>query len=411
MPQSTTPIIVFLYNRLFDPLIQGNFWLYIEDCLDDPNTEVDFHVITYEDPRHPLTETQMQLVAKWQAQGLKWTSLAWHPGTGLKQKLSDIWSGLLSVMRLRRKGYRHIITLGSVAGTFVYLYAVPLRLKLFLYQFEPHSEYAVDNGMWSENSWQTRISRVLERRAARFASVVASGTRFMQERVKDIWNSPAEFVKIATVANDRKFIFDQALRDQVRSELGLSLDRSVLFYPGKFDGLYYGDETAWMFAWLLQQDPKLFFLIVTPHDDDEVHARFERAGVSRNAYAICHSDYLDIHRYFFAADFAVIAVPPGPSKKFISNIKVGEYLCAGLPYLITRGVSEDYLFAEENDVGVVVDDFTEADIVAAWPKINDYLGRERHSLRQHCRDKGLGYRGFDTLNPRFRHAISILTKN
>ena len=105
----------------------------------------------------------------------------------------------------------------------------------------------------------------------------------------------------------------------------------------------------------------------------------------------------------------MIAVPPGPSKKFISNIKVGEYLCAGLPYLITRGVSEDYLFAEENEVGVVVDDFTESDIKAAWPKIQDYFERDPDERRKHCRDKGLGYRGFDTLNPRFRYAIDILT--
>ena len=111
------------------------------------------------------------------------------------------------------------------------------------------------------------------------------------------------------------------------------------------------------------------FLIVTPHDDLEVHALFDQACVPRNAYSIRHSDYSEIHRYYFAADFAVIAVPPGPSKKFISNIKVGEYLCAGLPFLITRGISEDHLVAEQQDVGVVVDDFVESDIKAAWPKI------------------------------------------
>ena len=30
-------VIVFLYNRLFDPLIQSNFWLYIKDYLEDPS--------------------------------------------------------------------------------------------------------------------------------------------------------------------------------------------------------------------------------------------------------------------------------------------------------------------------------------------------------------------------------------
>lgn len=403
------PVIIYLYNRLFDPIIQGNFWLYVADYLKDANSPVRFHVISYEDARFPLTDTELRQAEEWQAQGLEWTKLDWHPGIGIRQKLADLLTGFRLVAILRGKGYRHIVTLGSVAGTFAYLHAVPLRLKLFLYQFEPHSEYAVDNGMWPARSLQARVSRTLERRAARYATVVASGTRFMEERVKTIWRSKAAFIKMPTVVNDEKFIFDPTQRSDVRNSLGLTEDRKVLFYPGKFGGLYYGDETAFMFRWLREKEPTLHFLIVTPHDDDEVHARFERAGVPRDAYSIRHSGYADIQRYFFAADFAVIAVPPGPSKKFISNIKVGEYLCAGLPYLITRGVSEDYLFAEENDVGVVVADFTRADIEAAWPKIRDYLQRDPVGRRAHCRAKGVGYRGFRTLRPRFREAVSQLT--
>lgn len=403
-----TPIVLFLYNRLFDPLIQGNFWLYIRDIMDDKASGVDLHVITFENEDFPLTPEQEAQVTAWKAQGLVWTELSWHAGIGMKQKMKDFLSGFRTVFRLRRSGVRHIVTLGSVAGTYAYLYARFLGMKLFLYQYEPHSEYAVDNGMWPANSLQTKISRILEKRAARFATVVASGTKFMQERVKEIWRSRAAFVKIPTVANDKKFIFDPEIRKEMRADLGIDIKTKVLFYPGKFDGLYYGDETAWMFRWLLDEDPKLHFLIVTPHDDEEIIARFERAGVPAGSYSICHCDYVDIHRYFFAADFSIIAVPPGPSKKFISNIKVGEYLCAGMPYLITKGVSEDYIFAQENNVGVVVDDFVQSEITAAYPKIKSYLDQDPDTLRAHCREQGLGYRGFETLNPRFRKAIHIL---
>lgn len=408
---SDKPIVVlYLYNRLFDPLIQSNFWLYIRSYLDDADAPVQFHLITYEDPNFPLSAAERAKVQDWQAQGLIWTPLTWHAGTGMRQKMTDLLSGLRTIAGLRLKGRKHIITLGSVAGTFAYLIARLLFMRLFLYQYEPHSEYARDNGMWDVNGMQFKISQILERRAARFAAVVASGTRFMEERVKKTWGSRAAFVKIPTVANDQKFVFDAAIRAEMRAELGLTEERKTLFYPGKFGGLYYYDETAQMFRWLLDEDPSLFFLIVTPHEDDEVHGMFARAGVPREAYAICHSDYPGIHRYAFAADFAVIAVPPGPSKQFISNIKVGEYLCAGLPYLITEGVSEDYLFATERKVGVVVKDFEQAYITAAWPEIKAYLDQDPDARRAHCRVEGLGYRGFETLNPRFRRAVDILTK-
>jgi hypothetical protein len=410
MKRNKPKVVIFLYNRLFDPLIQGNFWLYIDDYLNDPDNPYEFHVVTYEDPRFPLSEEQQEKVSSWEAAGLGWTRLNWHPGTGLQSKLLDISSGFSAVARLRTKGFRHIVTLGSVAGTFGYLYGKSLGMRLFLYQFEPHSEYAIDNGMWSEDSLVYKASHYLERKAAFFATSIASGTRFMQQRLEDKWKVPGRFFKIATVANDRKFQFNAQEREETRKRLGLSDDQQVLFYPGKFGSLYYTEETAWMFRWLHDIEPRLHFLIVTPHEDDEVHALFEQAGVGRDAYTICHSDYPGIHPYFFAADFALIAVPPGPSKKFISNIKVGEYLCSGLPFLITKGISEDYLVATEQDVGVVVDDFRQEDIEAAWPEIRRFLEMDPETRRAHCREVGLGYRGFDVLNPVFKQAMDNLVK-
>jgi hypothetical protein len=401
-------VIIFLYNRFFDPLIQGNFWLYINDYLEDKDNRIQFHLVTYEDNRFPLSDEQVSNFKQWQKQGLEWTQLQWHPGKSLVSKFADVWSGLLAVSWLRFKGYGHIVTLGSVAGTYAYLFACLLRMKLFMYQFEPHSEYAADNGMWAKDSLQYRISHFLERRAAEFATAIASGTLFMQVRLKDEWGVKANFFKIPTVVNDQKFVFNQAVRDETRMELGIGTEKWVLFYPGKFGSLYYYEETAWMYRWLQELEPRLHFLIVTPHTDEEVISIFDSSNVARESYSIVHCDYVDIHRYYFAADFAVIAVPPGPSKKFISNIKVGEYLCAGLPFLITRGVSEDYLYAENQKVGAVVDDFIESAIKAAWPTIKGYLEMDEDERRTHCRKVGLDYRGFNSLNPIFKAAINAL---
>lgn len=403
-------VIIFLYNRLFDPLIQSNFWLYINNFLNDPDNPYQFQLITYEDKRFPLTADQQQLVEEWKAKGLQWKKLNWHPGQGMINKARDIISGFFAVMGCRFRGYKHITTLASVAGSFGYLYAVFLRMKLFLYQYEPHSEYAIDNKMWPPNSKQFKISHYLERKSAHFATVIASGTRFMEERLKQEWKVKGEFVKISTVANQDKFIFSQADRDATRKRLGITDDQWVLFYPGKFGDLYYREETAFMYKWLREMEPRLHFLIVTPHTDEEVKALFDQAAVSPEYYTIAHSGYEDIHTYYAAADFAVIAVPPGPSKKFISNIKVGEYLCAGLPFLITRGISEDYWYAENKGVGVVVDDFKEEYVKKAWPLMKEYFEMDKDKLRQHCREVGIDYRGFDKLNAQFRLAMSILTR-
>lgn len=408
MKQTKPKIIIFLYNRLFDQVNQSNFWLYIKDFLEDANNPYQFHVVSYEDSRFPLTHEQKSLLKQWQKQGLKWTPLQWHQGKELSKKFLDLMNGFFVVSKLRLQGYKYIATLASVAGTYAYTYSTVLRLRLFMYSFEPHSEYGVDNHMWTKESKQYKISHFLEERAARSAAVIASGTKFMQERLEKEWKTNAKFIKLPTVANDKKFTFNEQDRIEIRKKLDIPEETWLLYYPGKFGDLYYREEFAWMYRWLKEEEPRLHLLIVTPHADEEVKALFDSAGVSPDDYTIAHSDYIDIHKYNSAADFAIISVPPGPSKRFISNIKVGEYLCSGLPFLITRGVSEDYIYAEEKDVGVVVNDFTEEEIKKAWPKIKAYLTRDRDALRKHCREVGLDYRGFDNLNKRFKKAIDIL---
>jgi hypothetical protein len=400
-------VIIYFYNRLFDPVIQSNFWLYITEYLADPNSPYEFHLVTYEDERLPLDSSQLTLVHQWTSRGLGWTPLRWHPGSSLKCKIQDLMMGFLAVTRLRLQGFRHIVSLNSVAGAFAYLFSLVCGLKLWMYQYEPHSEYAVDNGIWRIESKQYKLAHFLERQAAYFATAISSGTRFMEERLTRDWGVKARFFKIPSVANSEKFQPDETIRARLREEWGIT-DRWVLLYPGKFGDLYYREEFAWMYRWLQKLEPRFYLLIVTPHSDEEVHALLAGAGVPRDSYRIEHSDYSQIQDFYFASDFGIISVPPGPSKKFISNIKVGEYLCAGLPYLIVRGVSEDYLYAEEKKVGVVVDDFSQSQIEAALPTISGYLAGDTTALRQHCRKVGLQYRGFQALQPVFDAALSYL---
>lgn len=407
----TTPIIIFLYNRLFDPLIQGNFWLYIKSYLDDPDVNVRFHVITYEDPQHPLTNQQLQAVERWKSQGMEWTPLTWHSGMGLHRKLRDVLSGFATIAGLWKRGYRHIAALGSVAGSFAYMCALPLRMRLFLYQYEPHSEVSYAAGAWSKSSIQYRLAHYFERKSAEYAHVIASGTRFMGQRLKDDWGVRAEFFRVPTVVNEDKFSFDPEMAARMRVELGLDPDQPVLFYTGKFGGLYYDIEIARAFSILREYEDRLHLLIVTPNDDAYVHGLFEKAGVDKSHYSVCHSSYDDIERFYFVGDLGLITIPPGPGQEFRSSIKVGEYLCAGMPFLTPAGVSEDYLHATEQDVGVVVDDFSEAAIRGAWPEIKRYLDMDRDARRVHCRSFGISYRGFSSLNPVFRKAIAALVKD
>ena len=85
-------------------VIQSNFWLYIQELLDDPQNPYSFHVVTYEDNEAPLTPAQQDLVRRWKAQGVGWTALEWHRGASLSKKLQDLLAGFLAVLKLRMQG-------------------------------------------------------------------------------------------------------------------------------------------------------------------------------------------------------------------------------------------------------------------------------------------------------------------
>lgn len=407
--QKKKKVIVFLYNRLFDPVVQSNFWLFITSALKEENSPYQFHVISFENEQIPLLAEQERTVREWQQQGLEWTPLKWHAGTGAKNKLSDITQGFRTVLRLRMKGYRYIMGFASVAGAMSYMYARALGLRLYIHSYEPHSEYAIDNKMWQKESAQFKVLNRLEKKAAYSATVLVSATRFMEQRLKEEWKVKAAFVKIPSVVDDNKFVFNETDRQVTRQRLGIPDSAWVIYYPGKFGDLYYRQETANMYRWLRELDNRFHLLIVTPHSKEEVRALFDGAGVDRDHYTVTQSNYEEIHKYASASDMGLIAVPSGPSKKFISNIKVGEYLCAGLPYIITRGVSEDYVYALEKKVGVVVDDFDEKSIKAAYPEIRAYMETDPQARRAHCREVGINYRGFEKLNVLFKKAMEILT--
>ena len=208
-------IIIYFYNRLFDPLIQGNFWVFIDDYLKMSTNEFQFHLVTYENSEFPLSKKEKDQIKTWKRKKISWSSLKWHPGNGIANKAKDIISGFTTVFKLRLKGYKYVISYNSVAGSYAYLFARLLNMRLYLYTYEPHSEYAIDNGLLHKKSLQYKILHYLEKRSAHFASVISSGTCFMQDRIEREWKVSGRFFKIPSVTNCRKFFFDQKIREKI----------------------------------------------------------------------------------------------------------------------------------------------------------------------------------------------------
>ena len=396
----TRSVIVYVYNSADDPLFKGNL-LPLLYLISKRQPDLRFELITYEQQLlYPLTaEQKAQRTRDWATANIHWHPLVWHSGNfRLLKKAYDLLAGLLLCAYLRLRGARSILAMCTIAGSFAFLIAKVLGLRYFGYQYEPHSEFMRDCGIWPENSLAYQGLHYVEGLVGRHADVLSTGTSHMLERLKK-WQSPARVYRMPTSVDEHKFRFSAASRAAVRARYGLDPAQPVLLYLGKFGGIYYNHEIGEFFAALRQQLPALHLLVVTPAPLVEVEASLRRAGLPASCYTLTYSAYEDVPAYISAADFGLVAVPPLPSQRFRSPIKVGEYLCCGLPYLVCQGVSEDDWVASRDHVGLVVEAFTPAEAARIAPQLAAFLAEDRAAVHARCRAAGIRYRSYGQYLP------------
>lgn len=385
-------IVIFIHNSFKDPLFFGTVLLYLKKS--SPNfPNLLFHLITYEQKNFRVDRSEKNSIID----ELKTYNILWHPlnynkGTYLLVKGYDFFKGFLLVLWLRlRYGSRAILSLANIAGGFSFIYGKLLGMKIILYQYEPHSEFLADFGMWSSSGIKFKLLNKIERIMGIHSDYVLPGTDGMIERLLN-WKSKAKIYKVPTCVNNDKFVFSKEGREQVRTELKIQ-NKKVFLYLGKFGGIYYNEEIAFFCKVLYRNIPDSFFLIVTPNDKKEISTMFQKIGLSETSYFVTESPYEIVQNYISAADIGIVAIPPYPSQKFRSPVKVGEYLLCGIPFIVCKGISDDDKIAEKYYVGVVVNDFSEKEIVKAIPKTIALLIEEKQHIRHRTRKAGIEYRG------------------
>jgi hypothetical protein len=387
-------VIIYVYNSFNDPLFKGNLLLFLQH-VGQQQPDLRLHLITYEQQDYALSEEQAACVrAELATYNIEWHPLQWHSGSfKLLKKAFDLLVGFLLVLKLRiGVGARSICGLGTVAGSFAFMMAKVLGLRYYGYQYEPHSEFMLDCNVWPESSMAYRGLHYMERLSGMHADILSTGTVHMVRRMQE-WGTPAKVYKLPSCIDENKIFFRPEGRARIRTKYNIPAQKQVILYLGKFGGIYYDREIAVLFWEFYRQNPALFFLIVSPDAPAHIAGLMQAEGLPETSYTITRSPYEQVQDYISAADFGVVAVPSQPSQKFRSPIKVGEYLCCGLPYLVCAGVSEDDSVAEKYNVGVVVSGFTEAEATRVYPQVEALLNREKTQLRQQCREAGIAYRG------------------
>ncbi|MBL7885090.1 MAG: hypothetical protein JNL69_13535 [Bacteroidia bacterium] len=389
-------LIIYSFQSIEDPLLKGLMLEYILR-LNNNSNDVTYHLISHE--QEPFILKGVNKNRKYDY--LKNRNIIWYPinyKNGkllLLKKLLNFIQTLIICLKIKIKFKpKAIIGFLPIAGGFSYIIANLLRLKLIVFCFEPHSDYMVDFKIWKKKSIKYKLLNKFETLQLKNADYLVLPTSYSIHKANLVNpHSKKYLVPISIDTDAMKFSLEK--RQKVRTEINAN-NKIVIIYTGKFGGIYYSsDEIISFFKKLYEQNKNYFIYIITPNTND-VNTSIKKQQLSSDSYFVSNTvPYEELSFHISAADIGLVAVPPFPSQKYRTPVKSAIYLSCGIPYIINKGIAEDDLVAEKENVGIVVENIKMTSAESIDRKIISLLSNDRALLRENCKKTAKKYRGID----------------
>ncbi len=192
---------------------------------------------------------------------------------------------------------------------------------------------------------------------------------------------------VPTCADTNIFGYDQLKYEKMRTNLGIK-DRIVFIYSGSLEPWQKVKETVELFK-NIKQDIKqafLLFLVTEPEKAKDIFT-----NISTEDYLITSAKYSEVSSYLNAADIGVLLRERHIVNKVAAPVKIGEYLCCGLPILVSPDIGDSESQIRGYGFGAIIQD----DHQKTMKKIYDLLkldrsfisrvGKQLYSLESHSK--------------------------
>ena len=192
------------------------------------------------------------------------------------------------------------------------------------------------------------MERFIARHARKISVVSQAFRRYLCRRYSQV--AAKTFVVPTVVATD-VFAYDPELRAQIRRDLGIE-DRLAFIYTGSLAGWQLPRETIRLFAAIRQRLPSAFLLFLTPHP--KLAAPYLRQ-LARKDYYLAAVDYRRVAHYLNAADIGLLLRHNNLVNQVAAPTKFSEYLCCGLPVILTKNIGDSETIVTRLRSGLVID--------------------------------------------------------
>ena len=381
MKKSEGNILIITHWSYKDALVQTYTLPYVDIIRSVLPTNHKIFLVTSEQGNLALAKEDIDKInTGWQQKNMQLVSFTYHR-FGIK-KLLSIPGQLLQLYKLIRKNnISRIHSVCNIPGGMAYILSSLTGVPMIADSYEPHAEVMVENGTWKKNSLAFKILFRLEKLFTKKAICFIGTTAAMEEYAYTRFNTSIRnlFVKPACV-NFSKFHPDEKKKELVE-KYGLE-NKVVCVYAGKLGGIYLKEELFDFIKCCYDHWGDRFrFFMITNAGREEISGQLKRTGTPEHVVISKFCLHHEVADHLSLGDFGINPVKPGPTRRYCTSIKDGEYWAKGLPVVITKNVSDDSGIIEENNIGAVLDDLNEDEYKKAIYRIDELLRENRKDLQ------------------------------
>jgi len=374
-------ILLLTHWSYKDALVQTYTLPYLEMIRSILPKQYKIFLVTSEQGKLALSKEEIKNINEdWQQNNISLVALPYER-FGFKKMVSMPTQLLQLVQLVRKNKISYIHSFCTPAGSIAYLLSKITNAKIIADSYEPHAEVMVENGTWPANGAAYKILYTLEKRLTKKASYFIGTTAAMQEYALTRYGVPIKNLFVKPACIDFKKFYPQHKDLSLLKQHGLE-GKIVCVYAGKLGGIYLKTEVFDFVRCCYERwGDKFRFLMLTNASREEIEEETKRTGIPSEVVISKFCFHYEVPKYLSLGDFSINPVKSGPSRRYCTSIKDGEYWGTGLPVVITKDISNDSDIIKENNIGAVLEELNETEYKKAVLAIEALLQEPTDQLR------------------------------
>jgi glycosyltransferase involved in cell wall biosynthesis len=336
-------------------------------------------LITFEKPVDLMRSDYIAGIREsFSASGINWFPLQYHKRPKVPATLLDVASGIARSVASRMSGAFDIVHARTFVGGLIGTFLAPLLGSKLIYHNEGfYPDEQVDGGVWKRDSRSHRIARYLEDQMYSRADGIIAMSHRGRCKIEERASVAKRQTPVIVVPSCVDLTLFQMNGRPMKNE-GIRL-----VYSGSVGGRYILDKVGRFVSIANEVLGRVHLEVLTRTDRETVAGMLRRSGLKDDLWSMASVPYSSMPERLSQSRAGLFFLTRGISEHGCSPTKIGEYWAMGLPVITTPNVSDTDEIIRVKNVGVIVEDHTDAAYRKAARELKVLL--EDVSVAERCR--------------------------